>query len=74
MCRANTFAMDESELLIPQGNLMTHVVAFVHLLRSTGTKVSVEQTIDLVRALEYVPMVSRNDFSRRRQVHAGLSA
>lgn len=54
--------MDESEPLIPQGNLMTHVVAFVHLLRSTGMKVSVEQTIDLVRALEHVPMVSRNDF------------
>lgn len=41
---------------------MTHVVAFVHLLRSTGIKVSSEQTIDLARALEHVPIVARGDF------------
>ncbi|WP_448543221.1 vWA domain-containing protein [Roseiflexus sp.] len=54
--------MDELEPLIPHGNLMTHVVAFVHLLRSTGIKVSSEQTIDLARALEHVPIVARGDF------------
>lgn len=53
---------ETAEQLIPQGHLMSHVLAFVHLLRSTGIKVSTEQTLDLARALEYVPMTARADF------------
>ncbi|NWG19622.1 MAG: VWA domain-containing protein [Chloroflexi bacterium] len=47
---------------VPHGHLTTHVLAFVHLLRSAGIKVSTEQTLDLVRALEHVPIMSRGDF------------
>ncbi len=56
--------IDQSELpeLVPHNNLMTHVVAFSHLLRSMGVQVSSGQTLDLVRALEFAPLVARADF------------
>lgn len=54
--------METLEELTPQGHLMSHVLAFAHLLRSTGIKVSTEQTLDLARALEYAPITSRKDF------------
>ncbi len=44
------------------GHLMSHVVAFAHLLRIMGVEVSSGQVLDLVRALEYVPIIGREDF------------
>ncbi|HMP42736.1 MAG TPA: VWA domain-containing protein [Roseiflexaceae bacterium] len=44
------------------GHLLTHVLAFVHLLRSTGVKVSSGQALDLVRALEHAPITAQDDF------------
>jgi uncharacterized protein with von Willebrand factor type A (vWA) domain len=44
------------------GHLLQHVLAFVHLLRATGVKVSNGQTLDLARALDVVPITSRDDF------------
>jgi uncharacterized protein with von Willebrand factor type A (vWA) domain len=46
----------------PTGHLVTHVLAFAHLLRIMGVTISTGQTLDLIRSLEYVPIVSREDF------------
>ncbi|HWQ12494.1 MAG TPA: VWA domain-containing protein [Roseiflexaceae bacterium] len=46
----------------PTGHLISHVLAFVQLLRHTGVQVSTGQVLDLVRALEHTPIVSREDF------------
>lgn len=43
------------------GYLLSHVLAFAHLLRIMGVEVSSGQTLDLVRALEYVPIIGRED-------------
>ncbi|MFO7168965.1 MAG: VWA domain-containing protein [Chloroflexota bacterium] len=45
-----------------QGHLLSHVLAFVHLLRNMGVQVSTGQALDLVRALEHAPIVNREDF------------
>ena len=45
-----------------QGQLLSHIVGFVQLLRIMGIDVSVGQSLDLVRALEYTPITSRDDF------------
>jgi uncharacterized protein with von Willebrand factor type A (vWA) domain len=45
-----------------EGNLLSHVIGFVQLLRIMGVEVSVGQSLDLVRALEYTPITSRADF------------
>src|ERR671924_1032151 len=44
------------------GHLLTHVLAFTHLLREMGVDVSPGQALDLVRALEHVPISRREDF------------
>jgi hypothetical protein len=57
--------MDETTPTVhdaPAGHILTHVLAFVHLLRSTGVKISSGQVLDMVRALEYAPIVEREDF------------
>jgi uncharacterized protein len=46
----------------PHPHLLTHVLAFCHLLRIMGVEVSSGQVLDLVRAFEYVPIVAREDF------------
>jgi uncharacterized protein with von Willebrand factor type A (vWA) domain len=46
----------------PTGNLLSHVLAFTQMLHSMGVPVSTGQTLDLVRALEHAPIVSREDF------------
>ena len=46
----------------PHGHLLAHVLAFAQLLRTMGVQVSTGQGLDLVRALEHVPIVSREDF------------
>ena len=45
-----------------QGQLLSHIVGFVQLLRIMGIDVSVGQSLDLVRALEYTPITSKDDF------------
>jgi uncharacterized protein with von Willebrand factor type A (vWA) domain len=42
--------------------LMQHLLAFSHLLRAMGIDVGPGQDLELVRALEYVPITSRDDF------------
>jgi len=42
--------------------LLEHVLAFTHLLRAMGVDVSPGQALDLVRALDHVPITSREDF------------
>lgn len=44
------------------GHLLTHVLAFTYLLREIGVDVSPGQAIELVRALEHVSIISREDF------------
>jgi uncharacterized protein with von Willebrand factor type A (vWA) domain len=44
------------------GHLLEHVLAFSHLLRAMGVAVDPGQDIELVRALEHVPITSREDF------------
>jgi uncharacterized protein len=44
------------------GNLLSHVLAFAHLLRIMGVEVSSGQVLDLVRSLEYAPIIAREDF------------
>jgi uncharacterized protein with von Willebrand factor type A (vWA) domain len=44
------------------GHLMSHVLAFAHLLRIMGVEVSSGQVLDLARSLEYVPIIGREDF------------
>ncbi len=50
--------MDE----IKPGNLTTHILAFGYLLREMGVPVSPGQMLDLIGALEHVPLTSREDF------------
>ncbi|HMQ32404.1 MAG TPA: VWA domain-containing protein [Chloroflexaceae bacterium] len=50
--------MDE----IKPGNLTTHILAFGYLLREMGVPVSPGQMLDLLGALEHVPLTSRADF------------
>jgi uncharacterized protein with von Willebrand factor type A (vWA) domain len=52
--------MDEEQL--QSGHILTHILAFTHLLREMGVDVSPGQALELVRALEYVPITSREDF------------
>jgi uncharacterized protein with von Willebrand factor type A (vWA) domain len=47
---------------LTKNNLLTHVLAFAQLLRIMGVAVSTGQALDLVRALEHVPIVGREDF------------
>ncbi len=47
---------------ISQGNILSHVLGFVQLLRIVGVQVSSGQALDLVRALEYAPLTVREDF------------
>ncbi|GAB4154367.1 MAG: VWA domain-containing protein [Roseiflexaceae bacterium] len=54
--------MEGSDREITQHHLLGHVVAFVHLLRIMGVEVSTGQTLDLVRALDHVSIISRSDF------------
>src|SRR5690349_1116448 len=51
-----------SDQQISQGYLLEHVLAFTHLLRAMGVDVSPGQALELVRALDYVPITSRQDF------------
>ena len=52
--------MDEEQ---PQpGHILSHVLAFTHLLREMGVDVSPGQALELVRALEHAPITSREDF------------
>jgi uncharacterized protein with von Willebrand factor type A (vWA) domain len=44
------------------GFLMQHVLAFTFLLREMGVDVSPGQALELVHALEFVPITSREDF------------
>jgi uncharacterized protein with von Willebrand factor type A (vWA) domain len=44
------------------GHLLSHVLAFTYLLREMGVDVSPGQALELVRALEYAPITSREDF------------
>jgi uncharacterized protein with von Willebrand factor type A (vWA) domain len=44
------------------GYLLEHVLAFTYLLREMGVDVSPGQALELVRALEHVPITSREDF------------
>jgi uncharacterized protein with von Willebrand factor type A (vWA) domain len=44
------------------GHILEHILAFTHLLRAMGVEVSPGQALDLVRALEYAPLTSREDF------------
>src|SRR4029078_8445825 len=47
---------------IQSGQLLSHVLAFTHLLSAMGVDVSPGQALELVRALEYAPITSREDF------------
>src|SRR5215212_5547052 len=44
------------------GHILSHVLAFTHLLREMGVDVSPGQALELVRALEYAPITNREDF------------
>jgi uncharacterized protein len=44
------------------GHLLTYVLAFTYLLREMGVDVSPGQALELVRALDHVPITSREDF------------
>jgi uncharacterized protein len=44
------------------GFILEHILAFTHLLREMGVDVSPGQALELVRALEHVPLTSREDF------------
>jgi hypothetical protein len=44
------------------GHLLEYILAFTHLLREMGVDVSPGQALDLVRALDHVPITSREDF------------
>jgi uncharacterized protein len=45
-----------------RGHILEHVLAFTHLLRAMGVDVSPGQALELVRALEFAPLTSREDF------------
>src|SRR5215831_13252319 len=44
------------------GHILEHILAFTHLLRAMGVDVSPGQALELVRALDYAPITSREDF------------
>src|SRR5689334_16293848 len=44
------------------GHLIEHVLAFAHLLRQMGVSVGPGEALELVRALEHVPITRREDF------------
>jgi uncharacterized protein with von Willebrand factor type A (vWA) domain len=44
------------------GHILSHVLAFTHLLREMGVDVSPGQALELVRALEHAPIINREDF------------
>src|SRR5919202_849654 len=44
------------------GHILEQILAFTHLLRAMGVDVSPGQALELVRALDYVPITSREDF------------
>jgi uncharacterized protein with von Willebrand factor type A (vWA) domain len=44
------------------GHILSHVLAFTYLLREMGVDVSPGQALELVRALEYAPITSKEDF------------
>src|SRR6266540_3054491 len=44
------------------GHILEQILAFTHLLRAMGVDVSPGQALDLVRALDYAPITSREDF------------
>jgi uncharacterized protein len=46
----------------PQGQLVTHLLAFGRLLHEMGVAVSPGQMLDLLVALEHVPFTQREDF------------
>src|SRR5262245_54053062 len=46
----------------PRGHILEHILAFTHLLRAMGVDVSPGQALELVRALEFAPLTSREDF------------
>lgn len=52
----------QTQPLEPGGHLMEHVLAFAQLLRDMGVNVGPAQALELVRALEHVPITSRADF------------
>ena len=45
-----------------EGQLLTHLLAFGHLLHEMGVPVSPGQMLDLIQALEHVPLTQREDF------------
>lgn len=45
-----------------RGHLLDHVLSFTQLLHNMGVPVSTGQALELVRALEHVPIVRREDF------------
>jgi uncharacterized protein with von Willebrand factor type A (vWA) domain len=54
--------MNDSPTPHSSGHLIQHVLAFTHLLRAMGVDVSPGQALELVRALDYVPITKREDF------------
>jgi uncharacterized protein with von Willebrand factor type A (vWA) domain len=50
------------EKMTSGGHLLEHVLAFTYLLREMSVDVSPGQALELVRALEHVPITSREDF------------
>jgi uncharacterized protein with von Willebrand factor type A (vWA) domain len=54
--------MTDTQPVSGSGHLIEHVLAFTHLLREMGVDVSPGQALDLVRALDHVPITNREDF------------
>ena len=54
--------MSDPNTIEQPGHILTHVLAFTHLLREMGVDVSPGQALELVRALEYAPITNREDF------------
>lgn len=44
------------------GNLLEHILGFVHLLRQMGVQVGPGQALDLIHGLEHAPVTAREDF------------
>ncbi len=51
-----------SPALITSGNLLPHLLRFGRLLRLMGVSVNLSQMIELVRALDVLPLTNRQDF------------
>lgn len=54
--------MNDQQLSQTHGHLLQHVLAFTYLLREMGVGVSPGEALELVRALEHVPITAREDF------------